>query len=365
MVDPTYRLVCEHCKAPAEPLDWRCAQCSGPLRIANLPAFDADAIRQHEWSLWRYAKMLPAVRRFSLGEGMTPLVPVNIADIPFLAKLDYLMPSGSYKDRGVAVMLNYLLDHGIESVIEDSSGNAGASVAAFAGGIGLKARIFIPATAPDNKKRQIRRFGAELVEVEGLRTAVTEACESAAEETTYASHSWNPYFLAGQMTGAWELWEQMGQRAPEAVVCPVGQGGLLLGLYDGFAVLLEAGLIERMPRLYAVQSEAYNSVVRAWENDADEPDDLTSGDTIADGIRIARPLRGRRILRAVRATDGAAFQIDEDSIRAAQDALAKRGLYVEPTSAAPVAALPAVQQHLGKMSEIVVPLTGSGLKTGS
>jgi threonine synthase len=365
VADSSSHLICELCEAPATPLAWHCTACGGPLKIVDLPPFDAHAIREHEWSLWRYAPMLPTIRRFSLGEGMTPLVPVNATGAPFLAKLDYLLPTGSYKDRGVAVMLNYLLDQGVSSIIEDSSGNAGASVAAYAAGIGLDTRIFVPTTAPANKKRQIGGFGAQLVEIEGPRAAVTAACEQAASAATYASHAWNPYFLAGQMTGAWELWEQMGRRAPEAVVCPVGQGGLLLGLYDGFKALLEAELITHMPRLYGIQSEAYDSIVRAWETGADEPDDGTSGDTIADGIRIARPIRGRRILAAIRETGGAAFRVPDQQIREAQDALARRGLFVEPTSATPVAALPAVQAHLDKLAEIAIPLTGSGFKTAS
>ncbi|MFC1961240.1 pyridoxal-phosphate dependent enzyme [Chloroflexota bacterium] len=355
-------LFCPACNQTADPLDWRCPTCAGPLELTDLPPFDAAAIRDHEWSMWRYAAMLPTLRRFSLGEGMTPLVPTAVGDHQFLAKLDYLLPTSSYKDRGVALTLNYLLDQGVAEIVEDSSGNAGASTAAYAGGIGLKARIFVPATAPANKKQQISHFGAELVEVEGSRADVTTACENAARTATYASHAWNPYFVAGQMTCAWEIWEQMGRRAPEAIAVPCGQGGLLLGLYEGFKKLLEAELIKQLPRLYAVQSDAYDGIVRAWEAGADEPESARNGDTIADGIRITKPVRGRAILTAIRESDGAALRVKDHSIRAAQAALARHGLFVEPTSATPAAALEAVQTHLGKKAEIVVPLTGSGLK---
>ncbi|GAB4575501.1 MAG: threonine synthase [Anaerolineae bacterium] len=356
-------LICETCGEPAPPLAWRCASCGGTLWLDALPAFDAEAIRTNEWSLWRYGAMLPITRRFSLGEGLTPLVPVNPGGVPFLAKLEYLNPTGSYKDRGVSVMMNYLLHHHAESVVEDSSGNAGASVAAYAGGIGLNCRIFVPAGAPEGKTRQIAQYGAEVVAVGGPRHAVTEACEQAAENAVYASHAWNPYFIAGQMTIAWETWEQMARRAPEAVVCPVGQGGLLLGWYYGYRALLAARAISHMPRLFAVQTEACAPIVDAWENGEETVTRrIEPGETIADGIRIGQPLRSRQILRALRETDGAAFRVDDLSIQAAQTALGKGGLYVEPTSAAAVAALPAVHAHLGKLSEIVVPLTGSGLK---
>ncbi len=363
MPDLTPQLVCERCDGPAGPLDWRCGTCGGPLRIASPPPFDAAAIRQREWSLWRYAAMLPVARRFSLGEGMTPLVPVNPAGVPFLAKLEYLSPTGSYKDRGVAVMLNHLLAQGVAAIVEDSSGNAGASVAAYAGGIGMEAHIFVPANGSPAKKAQIARYGATLVEVEGPRQAVTAACERATGEAAYATHAWSPFYLAGQMTGAWEIWEQMGRRAPAAVVCPVGQGGLFLGLTRGFEALYAAGLIDQRPRMYAIQAAGYDPIVRAWEAGLAEPAEITSEETVADGIRIARPVRGREILAAIRDSQGGAFRVDDSAILMAQKALAACGLWVEPTSAVPVAALGAVQAHMGRRAEIVVPLTGSGLKS--
>ncbi len=356
-------VICERCGRAAGPLDWHCTACSGPLKIADLPPFDPEAIRTHEWSLWRYTAMLPAVRRFSLGEGMTPLVPVALPDKPFLAKLEYLSPTASYKDRGMAVMFNHLLAHGVEAVVEDSSGNAGASLAAYAGGIGIDARVFVPADAPAGKKTQIARFGATLVEVTGSRADVTAACEKAAQDIPYASHAWNPFYLAGQMTIAWEIWEQMGHRAPDAIVCPVGQGGLLLGLARGFAALHEAGLIAHVPRLYAIQSAACDPIVKAWEAEHDAPIPVSSGETIAGGIKITAPVRGREVLAALRGSGGAAYRVSDSAITAAQTILAAHGLFVEPTSAVPVAALDRVQAHLDRAAEIVIPLTGSGLKT--
>lgn len=361
--NPNPQLICDVCAAPAKPEAWRCATCGGTLHIANLPAFDPDAIRDHEWSLWRYADMLPANRRFSLGEGMTPLVPVSTGDVPFLAKLEYLLPSGSYKDRGVAVMLNALLAQDVDRIVEDSSGNAGASVAAYAGGIGMDCQIFVPAAAPQAKKAQIAGFGATLVEVAGPRSAVTEAVEAAAAEATYASHAWNPHFIAGQLTTAWEIWEQMGRRAPAAVAAPVGQGGLFLGLYYGFKALLNAEAISTMPRLYAIQSAAFDPIVSAWEQRADDvAEPCPGGPTSADGIKIARPLRSRQILKALYETEGAAFRVAEADLLAARKSLAHSGLFVEPTSAVPAAALSRILEHIGQLAEIVIPLTGHGLK---
>ena len=366
MADNPITLVCSACGQVAVPTAWRCTACGGVLEIEWLPPFDADAIRTHEWSLWRYGAMLPAPRRFSLGEGMTPLVPVHTGNgVPFLAKLEYLNPTSSYKDRGTAVMLNTLLSQGVEAVIEDSSGNAGASIAAYAAGIGMQARIFVPAAAPPAKKGMIARFGAEVVEVGGTRADVSAAVEQAAAETVYASHAWNPLFIAGQMTCAWEIWEQMSRRAPTAIVCPIGQGLLFLGLYRGFKALLDAGLIDRMPRLFGAQSAAYDPIVRAVESGAEDAEPSGSGRTVADGIQIAHPVRSRAVLAAIRATGGGAFRADDQTILAAQTSLAHRGLFVEPTSATAAAVLPQVHTALGAPAEIVVPLTGNGLKTSA
>jgi threonine synthase len=330
------------------------------VHITNLPPFDASLIDQREWSLWRYGAMLPVNKRFSLGEGMTPLVSVDWPGQRFLAKLEYLNPTGSFKDRGTATLVNHLLGHGVSEVVEDSSGNAGASLAMYAGATGIHARIFAPASAPESKKRLIA-LNADLVEVPGPRSAPTEACHEAARETVYASHAWSPFFVSGQMTVAWEVWEQLGRRAPEAILCPVGHGGLFLGFARGFRALLDAGLTERMPAMTAVQSAACDPVVRAWEQGRDEPEPADQNATVADGIVVALPTRGREILAAIRSTGGTARRVEDAAVLRARDMLTKRGLLVEPTSAVPVAALERMNIH--GQAEIVIPLTGSGLKT--
>lgn len=353
------QLISERTGEPAGPLDWQSE--GGRITIANVPPFDADAIVAHDWSLWRYGAMLPAEKRFSLGEGGTPLARTEINGLTVYAKLEYLNPTGSFKDRGTAVIVNHLLAHGVTDVVEDSSGNAGASLAAYTSATGIHARIFAPASAPQGKKKLIAAFGAELVEIPGPRINTTEACLKAAETTVYATHAWSPFFLAGQMTCAWEIWEQLGRRAPDAIVCTVGHGGLFIGLARGFRALLDAGLIERMPRLFAVQSAACDPVVQAWERGLDVPEAVVQQPGVADGIAVTLPVHGAEILAAVRSTGGAALRVDDAAILTAQQLLHKRGLMVEPTSAVPAAAL--LLTKLTPDATIVMPLTGNGLKT--
>jgi threonine synthase len=357
------RVICSATGTPVDdPLAWR-SPAGAPLDLADLPPFDAGAIDIGEFSLWRYAAMLPVTRRFSLGEGMTPLVATSIDGLPFHAKLEYLNPTGSYKDRGTALVLNHLAAHGVTHVIEDSSGNAGASVAAYSQIAGIHASIYVPTSAAAAKKALIRAFGGDLVEVPGPQYAKTAACLEAATHTPYASHAWSPYFGLGQMTAAWEVWEGLGQRAPDAVAMPVGHGGLFLGFARGFRALYDAGLIARLPRMIAVQSAACDPIVRALEAGADDPVPVEARPTLADGIIVDVPVRGREVLAAIRATDGLALRVEDDAIARAHHSLWRRSLLVEPTSAATIAALPAIRKSIGTDATLVVALTGSGLKT--
>ena len=352
------RLVCGACGASAGPLDWRC-KCGGALELAGLPAFEASAIDRDAFSLWRYASMLPVPRRFSLGEGMTPLVPASLAGGRFHAKLEQLNPTGSFKDRGTAVMLNHLAGHGAADVIDNSSGNAGASLAAYAGAAGLMARVFVPAaTAVESKKRLIRSYGGLISESHDYLADVY----AAAERSTYASHAWNPYFVLGQQTAAWEIWEQLGRRAPSAVATPVGHGGLFLGIYRGFRALQAAGLIERLPRMIATQSAGVDPVVRGWEAGSRQPPAVKPGNSVADGILVDKPARGAQILDALHKSDGFALRVDNEAILAAQRAMHRAGHIIEATSATPVAALPEIRHRIGDSARLVIALTGSGLK---
>jgi threonine synthase len=162
-------------------------------------------------------------------------------------------------------------------------------------------------------------------------------------------------------TIAYELWEQLSGRAPASSVVPVGQGGLLLGLYHGFCELLSAGLIERLPRLFGVQAEPCAPLTRAWKRGAADVEPVEEQETIAGGVRIASPPWGREVLAAVRASDGAMLALPDRETLAAQRKLACQGIYVEPTSSLAVAALDHLEDRLGDIP--VVVLTGSGLKT--
>ncbi|HID87366.1 MAG TPA: pyridoxal-phosphate dependent enzyme [Anaerolineae bacterium] len=350
---------------PLPTQDWRC-ECGGVFELEGTPPFSRQAVRSDEATLWRYRAMLPIEHEehiVSLGEGFTPLVEANAYGLPVLCKLEFLAPTGSFKDRGTTVLVSALREMGVTRVVEDSSGNAAASLAAYCARAGIRARIFVPAHASPAKLAQIAIYDAELVPVEGPRERAAEAAQDAARRAYYASHYYNPFPLEGLKTFAYEVWEQLGGRAPHNIVFPVGHGTFLLGTHRGFGELRTAGLIERMPRLFAVQARACAPLYQAYRQGLETPPLTSEGETIAEGIRIAHPVRGEQVLRAVRETGGAILAVDDGEIQWARDHLIRQGLYVEPTSAVALAGLRKLDKAIAPDEITIVPLTGSGLKS--
>lgn len=362
------RLICTHCESvELWPTDrWACA-CGGPRELIDLPAFVPDALDPRQPGLWRYRAMLPlppAVGPITLGEGFTPLIPGAWDGLDIHWKLECLNPTGAFKDRGTALVVNDIVARGVDQVVEDSSGNAGASIAAYAARAGIHARIFVPSHASPVKQAQIAVYGHELVQVPGPRIEATRAAEVAATGgAVYASHVWHPLTLIGMATAAWEVWEQLGGRAPDWFVTPVGQGTLLLGAWRGFQTLFSAGLIDRMPRLVAAQAERCAPLAAAIAAGCEEATAVSPQPTIAEGIAIVKPVRSRAILQALRESRGLTPIATEEQISQAQERLARTGIYVEPTSATAAAVLPQVKLHISPDETIVVALTGSGLKS--
>jgi len=303
---------------PLDPTRWRC-DCGGLLEILGTLPFDPACVDGQDYTLWRYRPALPLpgdVTTVTLGEGWTPLVAAEWDGQPIYLKAEYLNPTGSFKDRGAAVLVTALKAAGVQEVVEDSSGNAGAALAAYAARAGLRAAIYVPAHASPVKQAQIAAYGAEVVPVPGPRIEASRAVRQAVEEgAVYASHVYSPFYPQGMKTIAFELWEQLGGRMPRSIVVPLGHGGLLLGLHHGLSELLAAGLIERMPRIFGVQAQACAPVAQAWERGAADVQPVEGEETIAEGVCIAAPPWGRAVLTAMRESGGAVLALrDKDCL---------------------------------------------------
>ena len=306
----------------------------------------------------------------SLQEGDTPSVKLNtlgkhLGIAHLYGKLEFLNPTGSFKDRGTAVMLSVAMEHGVTELVEDSSGNAGASVSAYAARAGIKAHIFVPASAPEAKLRQIRAYGAEVHPIEGPRDAATTAAIDYHRQhgLVYTSHMMSPYFAEGTKNFAYEVSHQFDGALPDHIVLPVGNGSLLIGAFKGFCEMQAAGHAVKMPKLHGVQSRSVMPLVAAYTGKAWEPTDATT--TVAGGIAIAAPSRLQQIVDILRLVGGTAVAVEESSIVEMQRDLAEgEGVFAEPTSAAAFAGLQLLVQQgfIAKSDTVLVPVTGFGLK---
>ncbi len=359
-------ITCTNCHRvyPDATLPYRCPHCGGYYDFDPFPSFAPENVEPHLPGIWQYkhAFGLPEEAPIvSLGEGNTALVWAQAFGRDVAFKLEHLNPTGSFKDRGTAPLISFLLARGARSAVEDSSGNAGASFAAYAARAGLSARVFVPDYASGPKRAQIAAYGAELVRILGPRSNASEAVRRAADDgAVYASHVYMPQGLAGMATLAYELFEQLGQ-APGTIVVPVGQGSLLLGVGRGFEALRKAGLIERLPRLVGVQAHACAPLWAVFEGGGAALSWVTEGETLAEGVRIRYPLRGDAVLQMVESSGGVFLAVEEADILPGRDQLAHLGFYVEPTSAIVWTAL---QQIVRDFPEPIVGLlTGSGFKS--
>ena len=344
-----------------------CGQDRSPLMVSDLPGITREQIDTPERSQWRYRAALPVAidQPISLGEGCTPLLPARLGGADVRVKLEWFNPTASFKDRGTTVMLSMLRQQAVERILEDSSGNGGSSVAAYAAAGGLQAKILVPEGTSPAKVVQSRRHGAAIDIVPGTRQDTADEAVRQASSMFYSSHNWHPFFLQGTKMIAYELWEDLGFRAPDNVVIPTGAGSLVLGCFLGFSELLRAGQIDRLPRLFAVQPENCSPLARAFEQGAESPVPGRWKPSFAEGASIAQPVRGREVLAAVRRSGGAFGTVTEEQIRRATEELAGKGLYAEPTCAMAPAAVPRFiaegQIRHGETSVLI--LTGSGLKS--
>ncbi len=359
-------LTCEICGSRYRPKIGRnTCDCGGMLSLPINPPLSRDVrILDGEWSLFRYIAYLPFEDRrdwqkISLGEGMTPLRPVDAQRSRHLVKCEYAMPTLSFKDRGAVILVAKASALGANQIVQDSSGNAGTAVAAYAARAGINCDIYVPATTSEKKIQQIVAHGANVHRIEGSREATARAALEAASVpgVYYASHVYNPYFYEGTKTYVYEIFEQMNGRLPDVFWVPVGNGTLLLGVYRAFLELRRMGLITLFPKIYAVQSEGCAPIYDAYHHT-----ETNRKKTMAEGIAIADPKRKEQILAAIRETDGTIYIAKEAEIPQARRWLARRGYYVETTTAATIAAYLAVSPSQELIH--VIPLCGAGIKSG-
>jgi len=375
-------LFCDECgrKLPIDSAVYRCPSCSGLLQVS----YDYSKIREavsrklfqsrSQFNMWRYQELLPVTSNnvVSLGEGFTPLLPgdrlgQSLRMKQLFFKLEYTCPTGSFKDRGSSLLLSKAREAKVATVAIDSSGNAAASLAAYSAKAGLPCYVFAPAYASIGKLTQAIANGAKVVKVEGTRRDTFEAAKMA-----IAKHGWyycgfqvNPFASEGSKTIGYEICEQSGWQPPDYLVFPVGTGSGLVGCWKGLKESRELGLVERLPSMVCIQPEGCSPIAQAFKHGKDITP-VEKAQTIAEGLMISQPLKGKSVLSALAESHGLAEAVSDEEIMSAAKQLAKsEGIFVEPSSAASVAGMIKLVAHgkIGLDQKVVCILTGSGLKT--
>jgi threonine synthase len=347
---------------PQDGFPFRCPHCGSIFEFKQNPNYDPHLVEKGTGiRRFRHCFPLPPdAECITLGEGNTPLVEIEHIGRGIYLKCEHLNPTGSFKDRGSTILVSAMKHVGITRAVEDSSGNAGASFAAYAAHVGIHARIYVPDYASGPKRQQIEAYGAEVIPIPGPRSAASQAVMDEADlGAIYASHAYLPHGIAGMATIAYELVEQLDQ-VPGTIITPVGQGSLVLGLARGFQALRNAAVIPNLPRLIAVQSKACAPIWAEFQAIKSSLTHSTEGETIAEGIRILNPLRAKGVIASIRHTQGDVVAVGEDDIVAGWEELARRGFYVEPTSAVVWPGLMRCWDQI--QGPIVLILTGHGLK---
>ena len=355
-----------------------CSKCQGLFEIE----YDHDEMRKNfqkselkasrTQGVWRYGKALPVRKEFkvTLEEGSTPLVETSnvVPGIRLFAKLDYVMPTSSFKDRGATVIVSKARELGVTSLAIDSSGNAAASLAAYASKAGIKCYAFVPSYTDTRKIVQISAAGAKVIKVKGTRTDTHEVTEAAYKKFGwyYCGFMVSPYATAGSKTIAYEVCEQLEWNPPDWIALPVGTGSGILGCYNGLTELAKLGWINKVPKLICVQPNGCAPIASAQKDGAAEIAPVMTPTTIAEGLSVGSPAKGRLVLEALKNTGGLAEVVtDQEILQSTQLLASKEGLFVEVSSAASAAGISKlVKSGVIRCGETVVCiLTGTGLKS--
>ncbi len=341
-------------------------ECGGLWKLQyDLPKFDESLIDRDEWSIFRYRKFMPLLddtwKTVTMGEGMTPIIRFS-EDL--MLKMDYCMPTLSFKDRGAAVLVSHCKSIGVDSVVQDSSGNAGNSVAAYSGRVGIACEIFVPQGTSPKKIDMIRAHGAKVNVVPGSRDHCADVCRSRVEEEGryYCNHVYNPFFYEGTKTYIYEVFEQL-HRIPERIFLPLGNGTLFLGAVFALEHLLASNVIEKMPEIIAIQSERCAPFAEARRLGLKTPARITPAPTLAEGIAIGQPMRGEEILGLIYKYNIEIVEIPEEAVLPARAALAEKGIYCEHTTAGNYAAFLRYRELHGDASDSLITMCGAGLKS--
>lgn len=372
---------CEKTYAPDE-IHTYCSSCKSTL----LARYDLEAVRKQVnrddfrirgGGMWRWHELLPVKKTehfVYLGEGDTALVQIprvgkSLGLSNLFVKDESSNPTGSFKARGLAAAISKAKELGIQKVIIPTAGNAGGAMAAYAARAGMQALIYMPKDTPRANLEESRMAGAEVILVDGL---ISDAARLAGEKA--AAEGWfdlstfkEPYRVEGKKIMGYELAESFAWILPDVILYPTGGGTGLVGMWKAFAELEALGWLHQIkrPRMVAVQAAGCAPVIKAFEAGASFCDFWPNAHTLASGLRVPKSFADALILEDIRASQGTAVAVSDESILEAQHKLGRlEGIFAAPEGAATLAALEVLvqQKWVHPEERIVLFNTGSGLK---
>ncbi|MEM2421062.1 MAG: threonine synthase [Acidilobaceae archaeon] len=346
-----------------------CEKCGGLLEYM----YDYERFRNArfvgKFSFWRYRPFMPEVKNVvSMGEGGTPLhraqrLAKMVESGGLYFKDETRNPTNSFRDRCAALLVSNALDLGYKSIVCATNGNLGASLAAYCAKFGLSCHVVVPKSVDVGKLAQMLIYNAAIEEHgEIVDEALKKAGEIAKETGWYqGSVELNPLAVEALKTIAYEVFEQMG--VPEWFIVPMGSGGTLYAIWKGFKEILRLGLIDKIPRMLAVQALGSSPILRAYKSGVYEP--FKEPRTIASAIRIGNPVHWRRVLRVIEESRGAVVGVDDSEIIRAHKEIARlEGLGLETSSSTTLAGLKKALEDkvVDRGENAILVATGHALK---
>ncbi|MCX9075649.1 MAG: threonine synthase [Candidatus Methanoperedens sp.] len=310
----------------------RCSNCGSALdAVYDYTSIQKIILRDdfmrnkpNHWKYWAFMPVKDLSKIITMGEGGTPLLDNRklYKTGRMLIKYEAANPTGSFKDRGSSLEITKALEFGKNKVALASTGNMGASVAAYAAFAGLECRVFIPDFVGVEKIRQIKAYGAETISVDGDYSIAMKRAEDyvVSHGDSFLTGDY-PWRSEGTKTIGFEIADQLYWHIPDHVVVPVGNGTLISSIFEAFRELTLVGITDRIPRIIAVQVENCDPVVHAWESDLGEVMPVSNPRTIATAIACGDPIDGIAALRAIRESGGEALRVSDEETLDARDRL--------------------------------------------
>ncbi|MEM3754184.1 MAG: threonine synthase [Candidatus Bathyarchaeia archaeon] len=374
---------CIECKTTYSPdeIVYKCKRCGDLLEVkydySSLERIiDLKKWKNRRFFVWRYREVLPLKNYsniVSILEGGTNLyrckkIQKVLNSNEIFIKNEGENPTGSFKDRGMTVGVSKALELGMKKVVCASTGNTSASLAAYAAKAGLKCFVLIPSgKIALGKLAQAIAYGAKVIQIKGdFDLALKEVIKiSELNPSIYLLNSINPHRIEGQKTLAYEVWEQLGYKAPDCVVVPVGNAGNISAIWKGFIELRNLNLIKELPRMVGIQAEGASPIAKAFKQNKNTIDSFPNPETLATAIRIGSPVSWKKALRAIKESNGLMETVTDQEIIDAQKLIARlEGIFVEPASASSIAGLKKLLEFgkIDKNEGVLCIATGHGLK---